>query len=386
MDGAVPAAAAAPPRIRGLDGLRAFSITLVLFAHLAATRGFGLPHAATRILYALGPGYLGVRVFFVISGFLITTLLLGEYARSGTVSLGRFYFRRTLRIFPPFYLYVGVVAALSWAELLTLRDGDLLHAITYTVNYHQQRAWHLGHAWSLSVEEQFYLLWPALFRWLGPKRSVPCLTGYLLLAPLWRMAVALLLPQWRLAIGETFFTTADAIATGCLLAILRPRILAWQGYRRWVDSGWFALVLPALLLASAAGRFAKLDWLVGSTAQNLLIAVALERLTRDTSWMASVLNFRPVVLLGLWSYSVYLWQQMFLNGHDQHSWWTAFPFNLAAVLCVAATSYYAVERPALRLRERLERRWFAATRPGHSPSGLPVAARPSAGAVTDART
>ena len=106
------------------------------------------------------------------------------------------------------------------------------------------------------------------------------------------------------------------------------------------------------------GRFAKLDWLVTSTLQNVLIAVAIERMTRDSGWMARALAWRPLVLLGLWSYSVYLWQQPFLNRNDQLSWWTAFPVNLAATLSTAAVSYYVIERPALRLRERLEASWF----------------------------
>jgi peptidoglycan/LPS O-acetylase OafA/YrhL len=230
--------------------------------------------------------------------------------------------------------------------------------VTYTVNYHRERAWHLGHAWSLSVEEQFYLLWPAVFRGLGPRRSVSVLWWYLLLAPAWRLTIAMLFPEQRLGIGETFFTTADSIATGCLLAILRPQLLVSPRYRNWIDSAWFYAVPPALLAFNALGRFTKLDWLVGTTIQNLLIAAAVERLTRDTGWMARVLGWRPIVLLGLWSYSVYLWQQPFLNRHDQDAWWTAFPFNLAAVLVVAAISYYVVEQPALRVREKLEIKWL----------------------------
>lgn len=347
-----------PPRIQGLDGLRALSIALVLVAHVVGTRGLRLPDCIVVALGSFQLGPLGVRVFFVISGFLITTLLLNEFRRTGEVSLLRFYFRRTLRIFPPFYLYVAVIAVANGFGRLTLREGDLLHAVTYTINYHRDRAWHLGHAWSLSVEEQFYLLWPALFRWLGPRRSVTLLLAYLAVAPAWRLAVAVFLPEQRLGIGETFFTTADSIASGCLLAIVRPRILESQTYRAWVDSGLFYLIPPAILVVSVLGRFAKLEWLVGATLQNVLIAVAVERLTRDAGWMARALSWRPLVLLGLWSYSVYLWQQPFLYRHDQLSWWTAFPVNLLLALSVAASSYYLVEQPALRYRERLERKCF----------------------------
>ncbi len=347
-----------PQRIQGLDGLRALSITLVLVAHLIGTRGFYLPDWCLGLVHQFELGILGVRVFFVISGFLITSLLLSELERTGSVSLLRFYFRRTLRIFPPFYLYLAVIAAATVAGIVAFRDGDLLHAATYTMNYHRDRAWHLGHTWSLSVEEQFYLLWPALFRILGPRRALPALLGFLALAPAWRLAVGVWMPGQRLGIGETFFTTADSIAAGCILAMVRNRLCASSRYRTLVDSRWFYLLAPGILLANGLGRFAKLDWLVTATVQNIFIAVVIERLTRESGWMARALAWRPLVLLGLWSYSVYLWQQPFLHRNDQVSWWTAFPVNLLATLLFAAASYYAVERPTLRLRERMETRWL----------------------------
>ena len=169
----------AASRIQGLDGLRALSIALVLLAHLQGTRGLwaarlsGLDPAAVRIGLARGTGLLR---HLGVSHHDADPRRAAPYGRPLPVT---FYFRRTLRIFPPFYLDVAVIAGLLWRGVLTLREGDVLHAVTYTINYHRDRAWHLGHAWSLSVEEQFYLLWPALFRWLGPRRSVGLLAGYL---------------------------------------------------------------------------------------------------------------------------------------------------------------------------------------------------------------
>jgi peptidoglycan/LPS O-acetylase OafA/YrhL len=300
---------------------------------------------------------LGVRVFFVISGFLITSLLLTEARKTGTISLGRFYFRRTLRIFPAYYLYVAVVSALYFAGVVSLNKGDIVHALTYSVNYHPKRAWYLGHAWSLAVEEQFYLLWPALFRWLGESRSRKALLGYIMIAPLWRMGVALLMPKQMNGIGETFFTTADALACGCLLTLGRQQLLANSSYRRFIDSRLWALTIPAVFTLSVLGFSAKFRWLIGSSAQNVLIALLIERVTRnDQGCLAAVLNSRPVVLLGLWSYSVYLWQQLLLNRGVQHLWLTAFPVNLFVCLMLAAMSYYLIEQPFLRLRQRLELR------------------------------
>ena len=139
-------------RIPSLDGLRAISITLVLVAHLAGTRNFPLSEATGNFW---GLGEFGVRVFFVISGFLITGLLMQELAQEGRIRLGRFYLRRTLRIFPPYYTLLAALGLASVFGAVTLAPHDLLHGATYTSNYYLGRSWFLGHSWSLSVEEQF---------------------------------------------------------------------------------------------------------------------------------------------------------------------------------------------------------------------------------------
>ena len=156
-------------RIRSLDGLRAVSIILVMISHLIGVRGFLVPEAAGRVFEL---GELGVRVFFVISGFLITSILLRELAEHNSVDLVRFYFRRTLRIFPPYYLFVLVLAIVQAIGLITLNPGDLSHALSYSSNYHPQRSWFVGHTWSLAVEEQFYILWPAILLLLGKRKGL----------------------------------------------------------------------------------------------------------------------------------------------------------------------------------------------------------------------
>src|SRR6185503_16392845 len=151
-------------RVPSLDGLRAISIALVVFCHMAGTRGFPISEAAGNILPFAA---LGVRVFFVISGFLITKLLLAEWSRTGGIDLSRFYLRRTLRIMPPYYVLLVAVAMAASVDLIRLAPGDLAHAATYTSNYAPDRSWWIGHTWSLSVEEQFYLLWPAVLLLAG---------------------------------------------------------------------------------------------------------------------------------------------------------------------------------------------------------------------------
>ncbi len=132
--------------------MRAISITLVLLSHLAGTRYF-LP---ASVLAPLGDlGNFGVRIFFVISGFLVTSLLLAELAKTNRVSLKKFYIRRTLRIFPAFYVFILTLVIASRVGSLPLPPGDLIHALTYTMNYRLTDTWSVRHLWSLSVEEQF---------------------------------------------------------------------------------------------------------------------------------------------------------------------------------------------------------------------------------------
>jgi peptidoglycan/LPS O-acetylase OafA/YrhL len=358
-------------RIPSLDGLRALSISFVLFAHLSGTTGFPrLPKALTG-----GAAVFGVRVFFVISGFLITSLLLAEIARTGTVSVRHFYLRRTLRIFPPFYVYIAAIAlagALGW---VALGDHDILAALTYTTNYHHERSWYLGHTWSLAVEEQFYLLWPFLVKYLGVGRATRLALVTIIAAPLLRIGLLVGAPAFRPGIGETFPTVADAIATGCLLACVRgridssPRVLAFlRGPAFWL--------IPAGAMAFAFVPSAKADALFGQTITNLGIALAIERFVRfPVTPFGRLLNARPIVFVGVLSYSLYLWQQPFLNRHA-HLGLTAFPMNLALAFAAALASYYLIERPALRLRARIEaglrgQRAAAVAAPPDPPAGGP---------------
>src|SRR5690348_2543578 len=134
--------------IPSLDGLRAISICFVLIAHLTGT-----PHFPRALAPLDKLGEFGVRIFFVISGYLITSILLKELCRKGTISLRRFYFRRALRLFPAAYFLIAIVAAMAAKQIVQLAHWDMAFALTYTMNYYNARGWPLGHLWSLAVEE-----------------------------------------------------------------------------------------------------------------------------------------------------------------------------------------------------------------------------------------
>lgn len=207
-----------PGHLPSLDGIRAVSILLVLLGHVGGTQG--LP----RLDLGVGDyAHLGVVVFFVISGFLITSLLLSEHETHGRISLKLFYARRSLRIFPASYAYVATLVVLTLLGIIHVPARHIWYAVTYMVNYLPDASWQVGHLWSLSVEEQFYLFWPGLFVVFRPKEALKIAVAVVLLGPVARIAAWFLLkgtPYYDLSL---FPTVADSLATGCVLA-------SWQGW------------------------------------------------------------------------------------------------------------------------------------------------------------
>lgn len=343
-------------RIPSLDGLRAIAIGLVLVEHLRGTAGF----AALTVFDGIELGKLGVRIFFVISGFLITSLLVQESRATGSVDLRGFYLQRAFRIFPAFYTYVIVVAILDavGAGAVDTRSGDYLAAITYTTNYHRDHGWTLGHIWSLSVEEQFYVVWPAIVLIVGRRWCMGVALGALVMAPAMRLASGHLLHGAAGdGIGETFQTICDAIATGCVLALVRDRLDVNARYLRWLRSpAW--LLAPILMVVIA--------WVgvsvVGQTLINVLIAITIDRVVRfPDDLIGRALNQRLLVWVGTLSYSLYLWQQLFID-RKVPGILHAFPLSLILSLAAAYLSYIVIEQPFLRLRSHLQGRRDVARR------------------------
>ena len=329
-----------PRSIPSLDGLRAISISLVLTGHLDGTRHF--PPSPVPTL-----GQFGVRVFFVISGYLITSILLDELKRTGDISLFRFYFRRTMRLFPAAYFYIAVIASLAANHLVHLEHWDLSFAVSYTMNFYDGRGWPLGHLWSLAVEEQFYLLLPLTLRTLGPVRSGRFLLGIMAIAPLLRLASPLVGPWFN------FFIWSDALAAGCLLALFRQTLTTSSFYSRVLHSRWFVLVPTAAVLANYVPS-TKLQWLFCGTIMNVAIATSVDWAMRNPDApVGRFLNHRVVSFIGVLSYSWYLWQQLFLNRYSD-SWYCAFPVNIILSVVMALASYFLIETPFLRLRSVIE--------------------------------
>ena len=352
-------------RIPSLDGLRAVSIVLVLIAHLAGTS-----HAPdlewTRALGDIG--YLGVRTFFVISGFLMTVLLDAEESTTGRISVIGFLRRRAFRIAPAFGVYVGIMAAMSALGIVTLEPRDLLMASTFTMNYHATRSWFVGHLWSLSAEAQFYVCWAVTRVIAGRTRMFHIAMVTVAAAPIARVAIYIAIPEWRWSIGEALPTVIDSLAMGSLLATVQRTLASNHRYVRLLRSRAFAVAPAVLLVLSGVMPHIAFSYTIGETAMNLIIALLVHRVVLFPGrGIGRLLNAPSIVALGMLSYSLYLWQQPFLN-RESLSVAAEFPFNIALAVVTAVLSYLLVERPVLRLARRIDGKRPASTA-GRPPSG-----------------
>lgn len=352
-------------RIPCLDGLRAVSIVLVLAQHSFDTRGFWAP---VWLQWMKNWGGTGVDVFFVISGFLITLLLLREWERRGTVSLRAFYARRALRILPAYMCYVLTVAVLAQIGWIVIANHYAwVAAATYTTNLlmgidrHCYRDyWELGHTWSLSVEEHFYIVWPLILVIAGRRRAAKVLVALLCALTMTRYL------WWRFAsryvdIDYFTLTRGDAIAVGCIAAFLAASPSFWarlaplkRHSSLWAGVAVGMLVLSRLVLA----RSGKYQLTIQHPFESACIAACLIMLAWDNRGIARrFLNSAQVVALGMLSYSLYLWQQLFLaNATVTDRWLRPWPTNLLFAVLAAIASYVLIESPFLRLKDRMSAR------------------------------
>ena len=337
-------------RIPSLDGLRALGIVLVLISHLLDSGG-AAPWLAP--LWHVHPGFLGVRTFFVLSGYLITTLLIREATRTGTVNLRRFYLRRALRIMPAYYAFLLALGVATVLGAVAIPASSFVSAATYTSNYFAT-VYPVGHSWSLAVEEQFYILWPGALAALGLRRGFRLAAAVLVIGPVCRVAALQLGNAWPNNPTFSFECVADALATGCLLARYRDR-LATLGWYRALSGKLGGAVWPAVVVVLAWTNVSHPMFAaaIGITLINFFIAGAVDWCMRNPAGLVGrVLNARPVVYVGVLSYAIYLVQQPFLQEGTRLS-----PIaSLSLVAAAALLLHYLVELPGMAYRRRLESR------------------------------
>jgi peptidoglycan/LPS O-acetylase OafA/YrhL len=314
-------------RIPSLDGLRAISVSLVLIGHLT--------RAGRASEFLMVYANTGVRMFFVISGYLITTILLNEHARSATINLREFYVRRAYRILPAAGVFMLFVSVVYWHELRWIDIGAMF---LYLVNYDAGAPWMIGHLWSLGVEEQFYFLWPsALKKWY--RHKVLILLAVIVIAPVY----SAICYHFKVPGGGygTFPAVADNLAVGCLLAVFGskiPTINSWVALAMLLVVVFFPYFPANTPLRTLLELFVL--WPVMNISMTGLLLHVVQR-------PYGFLNVAPVVWLGRISYSLYLWQQPFFFAPAGQP-----AYKLLFGVALACCSYYLVEQPVLRLREK----------------------------------
>jgi peptidoglycan/LPS O-acetylase OafA/YrhL len=318
-------------RIPTLDGWRGIAIALVIIDHMNAFSGRPVPW----LLYL---GQHGVLIFFVLSGYLITSLLQQERLHTGSIHLGAFYLRRLFRLMPAAWLYLAI------AQLVfhRLEPGEAWSAVLFYRNFYTAHDGQFGiHFWTLSMEEQFYLAWPTLLLLLGSRRGRWfALSGACSIAA-WRFA------HWKtLAALPFIYSTAtqyraDSLLIGCAAALVAQRWSVPARMHRW----FLFTAIAGIAVCIAIFR------LFGPLGESTLIAFAIWSTANYPARfprIAKILDSTPLTALGALSYSLYLWQQIatrMLPYPDAVSYAT----RLQVLASLALVSYYCVERPMLRL-------------------------------------
>lgn len=353
-----------------LDGVRALAVLAVVLYHFDP-----LQTAWLRTIQGLG--FFGVDVFFVLSGFLITTLLLREPPRPLGRILGDFYMRRALRIFPLYYagvlLYAPVAlqrSSESWATYREFLPSLLLYWSDWYLGFRPLPFPEFGHAWSLAVEEKFYLLWPLAVLLWHRRLGAAIAAAAIVAVTAWRAHVAGAMadgPLLEARLWYSFELRFDTLMWGCLLAHLLHHEGTWRrvvavAHRGPVQCVTLAAAIGVMALAHAAdARAGWLQWryaLMPPLVALLLAALVTQPLARRWSW----LQWRPLAFVGRISYGVYVLHPLALSvvslvlRHAPLSadLRTAAPLRgalyLAGTLALCAASYRWFESPLLRLK------------------------------------
>jgi len=343
-------------RIPGLDGLRALSVAMVVVGHSLSQRGWPEWGWTALIKATIGNDQLGVETFFVLSGLLITRLLMREVDSTSSHSLRRFYLRRAFRIFPAYYLFLSTILVLCLRGAINVPRAELMGAAFYIWNYMPHaHNWFVAHTWSLCVEEQFYLLWPIALLLMGRQRALRFVIWILIASPGFRILTYLALPAFQPKLNVLFHTRIDAIAVGCVIALL-PRTPQGEAllnvvYRPVVRAG-AALMIFAVIPVAKLMLGAKFFLSFGVSVQAVSVGILVAWIANHpTSMVSRRLDGSALRFIGVRSYGVYLWQQLLVA--TPVGLLNSMPLTILVLLVVASASYSFLERPLLGLRDRL---------------------------------
>ncbi len=361
------------PQVPALDGVRGLSVLFVAFSHFPLAIGALYYNSVWKFSNALRLSYIFLDFFFLLSGFLITRILLSEKVRTGTISFSNFYFRRTLRIFPIYYL-----AALACGLIFQLSPTVRLSLLTYTYNFllpFHPTPMPLEQTWSLAVEEQFYLIWPMVILFV-PTMALSRVTG--LIVPLTAIAAGLALSVWA-GTGDQLFS-GNLVYMSTFTRMMSLSFGAWLAVREYEKrpisaSSSVILILCGLSLLGL-DRFGRSSEIIASQGTYWTIALMgyssigvavigtiLFNHSRFGDLLRLVLSFAPLRGIGRISYGLYLYHLpvLFYFGlNDAVMQGGQAPIAVVAlaavvIFTISIVSYLAIEKPLLRLRGKSDK-------------------------------
>lgn len=352
-----------------LDGWRAIAILLVIAAHgsdsiarfLQSIEGWQVDLSSTRHI-----GLFGVQIFFGLSGLLITSRLIADEKKHGRISLRSFYLRRAFRILPASLVFLATIGLLALSGVLPVSLGRWLSTFLFFANYSTAKGtWYLGHFWSLAVEEHFYFIWPVAFLALATlNRRIGATVAAALMLALWRALDFKF--QITGSVPAVFWGRTDIqvdnIVWGVVIALLYGDT-TWR--TRLENFLRYPIVIPSLVILLIAFAIVPIyDWKIDFMLLTIK-AIAIPMLILGTmingNQILSYLLETPVFkLIGRLSYSIYLWQQLFLvwNTSTVGSMGIlqSFPLNLIAALSCATLSMLFIEKPLISIGHKLASR------------------------------
>lgn len=332
-----------------LDGFRGISILLVIIGHLFVRRGYD----AWQYIFN---GNLGVYIFFVISGFLITTLLLKERLKTKTISLRKFYIRRFLRIFPVAYLYIIVLMILNYFLNLHVPWLAFLGAALYLQDFEAfNLSWYTEHYWSLSLEEQFYLLFPSMI-----KRNLKL---YSIVIPVLLVIIPILVTVCRYIpyLSDSYFYDIihfmlkfDGVMVGSFFSILVfKNMIPWDFIKKYK----IVLNIVLLVLTMVIHNNHNLPG-INHMSSFFIAIIIISNLYPANDFIFKFLNNKWLIKIGILSYSIYIWQQLFTMTRSEPTSvnipWYSLPWNVIVLFCISYISYNYYEKSFLKLKERFK--------------------------------
>ncbi len=350
-------------KILGFDGIRGLAVLSVILTHLYVfehieDKGF----LSTEILQSINGG-AGVQAFFILSGFLITYLLINESNKNGEISLANFYIRRTLRIFPLYFFVLFLISIIHIFRDQVTNWKSISFATLYSYNF-VPKAWYsgiLGHTWSLAVEEHFYLVWPFVFISVGFKSKKLLLI--LIVFSVTSFLINMYLNQWEwiktnFFIDRWSFIAGFNIAFGCFFSILIFGKFKASIFKRYLSYFLALCIGISLWFCSLWMPDVISNTIIYARGLGLAITISWIYLNQD-SIITKTLEFRPLSYIGTISYGIYMYQGFFLSTSPyrlpNQSWPPDQYLGLLLLIIVAPVSYHLFEKPITNMKSKLQK-------------------------------